>query len=109
MGVAPSGFGGAVRVRGIEVRQLRLGLRLDFGAGCAQFVDQFRPAPGNVLQQRFGDEAGNRVEITGEGVAAQPQGFQSRGMESPPAKGSTTSGGVSSGWAACANAHPAER
>ena len=65
-----------VRVRGVEVGQLPFCGLLDLAADPAQLVGQPRAVAGDVLQHHLEDQAGHRVQVAGEGLAAQPQGLQ---------------------------------
>jgi len=70
-GRAP-GWGGG----GVKIGQLTLGLPLDFGTRFPQLVGQFRAVARDVLQHHLEDEAGHRVEVAGESLAAQAQRLQ---------------------------------
>ena len=63
----------AVRVRRIQVGQFLFRHFLDLVADPAQFVGQSRPVARDVLQHPLGDQAGDRVEIAGEGDGAEAQ------------------------------------
>ena len=61
---------------------------------------------GDVLQHHLEDEAGDGVEVAGEGFAAKLQGLQ--GYRIASSEG-VHNQGVSFGWAACTSPRPVSR
>jgi len=49
---------------------------LDFNTQAAELVGKRRAATGNILQQRLENQARDRVNVTGECIAAEAQRFQ---------------------------------
>ena len=69
----------AVRVLGVEVGEFPLRLLLDSPPRLAQLVRQLRAVAGDVLQHHLEDQAGHRVQVAGECLAAHPQRLQRNG------------------------------
>ena len=69
----------SIGVLGVKVSEFLLGLGLDFRTGFPEFIGQTGAVPRDVFQHHLEDQAGDRVEVAREGVAAQPQGLQRDG------------------------------
>ncbi len=67
---------GAIWILRVELGQFFFRTLLDLPAHAPQFLSQFRSVAGDVLQHDLEDQAGNRVQVAGKGLAAEPQGFQ---------------------------------
>ena len=68
-----------VRVLGIEVGQFLFRLFLDFHADPPQLICEPRPMARDAIKHYLEDQAGNRVEVAGEGLAAEPQRLERDG------------------------------
>ena len=66
----------AVYVLRVEIRQFLSRGFLELRAGFAQIIGQSWASAGNVLKQHLEDQAGDRIQVAGKGLAAQSQRLQ---------------------------------